>query len=144
MSDALTQALLAAATAEDAAIYGYSLAGARLASREERSVARGYYDVHREQRQAVAGWLESHGATPPPPAVQYSPSEPVHDAASASALLTKLEEATAARYVDIVAVSTGSLQRSAALALQAAATREAHWRGTCVPYPGLVDRLPAN
>lgn len=144
MSEGLTQALLAAAAAEDAAIYGYSAAGARLASPQMRAVARGYYDVHREQLQVVTSWLASNGATPAPPAAQYSLPGQLNDAAAATALLAKLEEATAARYVDIVTLSTGSLQRAAALALQAAAIREAHWRGTCVPYPGLVDRLPSR
>lgn len=143
MSDRLIDVLLAAAAAEDAAIYGYSVAGAQLSS-GERVVARSYYDVHREQLQVVTGWLADRGATPAPPAALYSGPGQIHDAASASALLARLEEATAARYVDIVASTTGSLQRAAALALQAAATREAHWRGSCVPYPGLVGRLPTG
>lgn len=143
MSDQVIAVLLAAAVAEDAAIYGYSFAGAHL-SPDGRLLARSYYDVHREQLQAVTGWLADRGATPAPPAALYSVPGRVHDAASASALLARLEEATAARYVDIVATATGSLQRAAALALQAAAIREAHWRGGCVPFPGLVGRLPSD
>lgn len=138
----LSDALLAAVAAEDAAVFGYSLAGPRLATAAQRSAARGYYDVHRAQRDAVAGWVSGHGGTPAPPAAEYRLPGPVNDPASASALLAGLEEATAARYADIVAFATGSLRRAAALALQQAAVREAHWRQTSVPFPGLVGRLP--
>jgi hypothetical protein len=140
---ALITALSAAADAENAAIYGYSVAGARLTSARERAVARGHYDVHRAQLQAVTGWLADRGAAATPPAAMYVLPGHVGDDVSASALLTQLEEATAARYADLIAVATGSLQRAAALALQAAAVREAHWRGRSVPYPGLFGRLPS-
>jgi len=140
---ALAGALLAAVEAENAAIYGYSLAGARLASAHDRLAALGDYDVHRAQLQAVAGWAADRGLTPPPPAAVYAlPTATVSDAAAASGLLAQVEESTAARYADLVAVATGSLQRAAALALQAAAVREARWRGGCVAFPGLVGRLP--
>lgn len=139
---ALVAALLGAAAAEDAAVFGYSVAGPRLATATQRSTARSYYDVHRAQRQAVAGWVTSHGATPAPPAAEYEMPGPVDDPASAAILLVRLEEATAARYADVVALGTGSLKRAAALALQQAAVRETHWRGASVPFPGLVDRLP--
>ena len=140
----LPDALLAAAAAEDAAVFGYSVAGPRLATAAQRAAARGYYDVHRAQRDAVAGWVFGHGRTPAPPAAEYALPGPVDDPASAAALLAGLEEATAARYADIVALGTGSLKRAAALALQQAAVREAHWRETSVPFPGLVDRLPES
>ena len=144
LTAALPDALLAAAAAEDAAVFGYSVAGPRLATATQRSAASGYYDVHRAQRDAVAGWVIGHGRTPAPPAAEYALPDPVNDPASAAALLVGLEEATAARYADIVALATGSLRRAAALALQQAATREARWRETSVPFPGLVDRLPKS
>jgi hypothetical protein len=141
-ADALAAALLAAVAAEDAAVFGYSVAGPRLASAAQRNTARGYYDVHRAQRQAVAGWATSRGLTPSPPAPEYALPGPVDDATAAAALLAGLEEATAARYADLVALSSGSQRRAAALALQQAAAREARWRQASVPFPGLVGRLP--
>lgn len=145
---AVADALVAAASAEDAAIYGYSVVGPRLASPQGRAVARGYYDVHRAQLQAVASWTTERGATPAPPAVRYSlpgsATSGSNDVAAPSLLLAELEESTAARYADLVAVADGSLRRAAALALQKAAVREAHWRGEAVPFPGLVDRLPGR
>jgi len=55
----------------------------------------------------------------------------------------QLEETTAARYADLVAVADGSLRRAAALALQGAAVRQERWSGHCVPFPGLTGRLPS-
>lgn len=141
----LTSALVAVVEAENAAVYGYSLAGAKLSSSSQRLVARGDYDVHRAQLQATTSWLSAHGegsATAPAPAAVYSLPSPITDAASAVALLAQLEENTAARYADLVAFSSGGLCRAAALALQSAAVREARWRGSCTPFPGLTDRLP--
>jgi hypothetical protein len=143
--DSLTSALVALIEAENAAVYGYSLAGARLSSSTQRLVARGDYDVHRAQVQATTSWLSEHGngsTSAAPPAAVFALPSPVTDAASAIALLAALEENTAARYGDVVSLSTGRLQRAAALALQSAAVRGAKWRNGSVPFPGLTDRLP--
>jgi hypothetical protein len=140
-SPAVQSALLAAAAAENAAVFGYSVAGARLATTGDKNAARAAYDVHRSQVQAVTGWLADHTATPAPPAAIYALPTPVSDATSARATLAAIEESTAAAYADLVAVCDGELQRSAALALQSAAVREAHWRTTSVPFPGLLGRI---
>jgi hypothetical protein len=137
----LGNALLAAAAAENAAVYGYSLAGARLADPHEKAVARAAYDVHRAQVQAVTGWLTDRSSTPAPPAPVYDLPSPVTDPAAARAALAAIEESTAAAYADVVAAADGSLQRAAALALQSAAVREAGWRTTSVPFPGLLGRI---
>ncbi len=136
------EALQAVAAAENAAIYGYSVAGARLRDRKLWGAARTDYDVHRAQLQAVTSWLTDHAATAPAPPPVYKLRSPITDDASATALLTELEEAAAAAYADLVAVSTGDLRRAAALALQSAAVREWSWRAKSVPFPGLVGRIP--
>jgi hypothetical protein len=135
-------ALLAAAVAENAAVYGYSVAGARLATGQAKNAARTAYDAHRAQVQNVTQWLEDLSATPAPAAPVYRLPSPVVDNPTARALLASIEESTAAAYADVVAVAAGQLQHDAALALQAAAIREAQWRTTPVPFPGLVGRLP--
>lgn len=140
---ALLAALQAVAAAENAAIYGYSVAGARLRDRALKGAARADYDVHRAQLQAVTGWLSDHTAVPSAPPPVYELPGPITDDAGATALLTRLEEASAAAYADLVAVATGDLRRAAALALQSAAVREASWRKKSVPFPGLVGRLPS-
>lgn len=139
----LLAALQAAAAAENAAVYGYSVAGARLRDRALKGAARADYDVHRAQLQAVTGWLETSGATAPAPPPVYQLPTPITDDAAATALLTRLEEACCATYADLVAVATGDLRRAAALALQSAAIRESSWRRGSTPFPGLVGRLPS-
>ncbi len=143
MSDSpVVTALLAAAAAENAAVYGYSLAGAKLATGQAKNAARTAYDAHRAQVQNVTQWLAGLGATPAPAAPVYRLPSPVVDNPTARALLAAIEESTAAAYADVVAVASGQLRQDAALALQAAAIREAQWRTTTVPFPGLVGRLP--
>jgi hypothetical protein len=144
MSDStVASALLAAAAAENAAVYGYPVAGAKLATARDKNAARTAYDAHRAQVQTVTQWLTDLGATPAPAAPIYRLPKPVVDNASARALLTAIEESVAAAYADVVAVAGAQLQRDAALELQAAAIREAQWRTTSVPFPGLVGRLGA-
>lgn len=143
MSDSsVVTAMLAAAAAENAAVYGYSVAGARLATGQAKNAARAAYDAHRAQVATVTQWLASLSTAPVPPAPVYRLPSPVVDNATARALLAAIEESTAAAYADVVAVASGELQHDAALFLQAAAIREAQWRTTPVPFPGLVGRLP--
>ena len=143
MSDSsVVTALLAAAAAENAAVYGYSVAGARLATGQATNAARAAYDAHRAQVQNVTQWLADLGATPAPAAPVYRLPSAVIDNRSARALLAAIEESTAAAYADIVAIASDRLQHDAAVELQAAAIREAQWRTAPVPFPGLVGRLP--
>jgi uncharacterized protein DUF4439 len=142
----LRDALLAAAAAENAAVYGYSLAGARLATPQDKAAARAAYDLHRAQVEALTEQLASLQATPPPASPVYELPSAVTDAASARATLAAIEESTAATYADVVAATppgSPALLRSAALWLQSTAVREAQWRTTSVPFPGLVGRLPS-
>jgi hypothetical protein len=144
-STSLEAALIAAVAAENAAVYGYGLAGARLATPHDKAAARAAYDVHRAQIAAVTDWLTSLGSTPAPAAPVYVLPSPVVDPLSARAALAAIEESTAATYADVVATALpagGELQRDAALWLQSAAVREAQWRTTPVAFPGLLGRLP--
>jgi len=91
----LVRALIAAATAENAAVYGYSVAGARLTS-SDKGVARTAYDAHRAQTLVVTQWLAEFSATPDPDAPVYELPSPVTDASSARTVLVSIEESTAA------------------------------------------------
>jgi hypothetical protein len=140
-SSSVVTALLAAAAVENAAVYGYSVAGAKLATARDKYAARTAYDAHRAQVQTVTQWLAALDTTPPPAAPVYRLPSAVIDNATARAVLVAIEESVAAAYADVVAVASAQLQRDAALVLQAAAIREAQWRTTPVPFPGLVGRL---
>jgi len=139
-SPRLLRALIAAAAAENAAVYGYSVAGARL-SASDKGVARTAYDAHRAQALVVAQWLADASATPDPDVPGYQLPSPVTDATSARATLVAIEESTAAAYADVIAAADPPLRRAAALALQLAATRAATWRGRATAFPGLAGRL---
>jgi len=141
---ALDVALVAAVAAENAAAYGYGVAGARLARPQEKTAARVAYDAHRVQIDTVTQWVATVGATAAPPAPVYALPTAVTDDASARAALAAIEESTSAAYADVVAAALpagGELQRLAAGWLQSAAVREAQWRTTSVPFPGLLGRL---
>jgi hypothetical protein len=140
-SSSVVTALVAAAALENAAVYGYSAAGAKLANARDKNAARVGYDAHRAQVRTITEWLAGLGSTPAPAAPVYRLPNAVVDNASARALLAAIEESVAAAYADVVAVASAQLQHDAALVLQTAAVREAQWRTTSVPFPGLVGRL---
>ena len=162
----LATALSAVVDAENAAIYGYSVAGPRLDTAARRTVARSDYEVHRAQLLAVRGWLaqRSEGTDQPkgsdgtegpdgtgsgsavaaPPAAVYSLPAPVTDDATAAALLAQLEEATAACYADIVAVAAGvTAATTAPAAATASALAGASVSMTAPPNPGTLQRAAA-
>jgi hypothetical protein len=135
MNQAIT-ALQAALAAEQAAVYGYGVAGAYL-SGARRSTAQQYWTAHREARDALTAMIAARGVTPVAPRAYYDLPFPVNTAASAQALATQLEDGVTAAYLDLVAVADASLRGFGALTMQAAAGRAAYWRGGTLAFPGL-------
>jgi Domain of unknown function (DUF4439) len=130
------QALQAALAAEDAAIFGYGVAGAHL-SGNSKSAAEQDWTGHNEARDALAAMISGLGATPVAAQALYRLPFEVHDAASASELAAYLEDGVTRAYLGVVAVSGRRLRTFGALAMQAAAERAAFWRGTTEAFPGL-------
>jgi hypothetical protein len=130
------QALQAALAAEDAAIFGYAVAGAHL-SGNRKSAADQDWTAHNEARDGLAAMISGLGATPVAAQAFYQLPFGVHDAASASALAAYLEDGVTRAYLGVVAVSNWRLRIFGALAMQAAAERAAFWRGTTQAFPGL-------
>ena len=79
-------ALAALVAGEDAAIYAYSVAGARVlgAGRRRALVA---LDSHRANRDRAASLVVAAGATPPGAAVAYALPGPVDSPAAARSLM---------------------------------------------------------
>jgi hypothetical protein len=125
--------------AEHAVVYGYGVAGARLAGRARDRALRAY-DRHRAQRDELARVVEERGGGPVAPAAAYALPHPVEDARDALELVTLLEERLAAVWADAVLELRGDLQHRAAEGLRAAAVTAALWRGGSVPFPGLPER----
>jgi hypothetical protein len=129
-------ALQAALAAEDAAIYGYGVAGAHL-SAGNRELAQQYWTGHRQTRDALTGMITALGVTPVAAMAYYDLPFAVNSTSSAMALAAHLEDGVTAAYLGLVAVSSARLRTLGAAGMQAAATRAAYWRGTTEPFPGL-------
>jgi len=129
-------ALQAALAAEDAAIFGYGVAGAYL-SGNRKSAAEQDWTGHNEARDSLAARISALGAAPVAAQAFYRLPFRVHDAASAAALAAYLEDGVTRAYLGLVAVSDQRLRTFGALAMQAAAERAAFWRGTTEAFPGL-------
>ena len=130
------QALQAALAAEDAAVFGYGVAGAHL-SGSRKSAAEQDWTGHNEARDTLTTMISALGAAPVAAQAFYRLPFSVHDAASAAKLAADLEDGVTRAYLGLVAVSDRQLRTFGALAMQATAERAAFWRGTTEPFPGL-------
>jgi hypothetical protein len=136
-TEGLVSALQAALAAEDAAIFGYGVAGAHLTG-SSQAAAEQDWTGHNEARDALAAMISGLGATPAAAQAFYQLPFPVHDAASAMALAADLEDGVTRAYLGIVAVSDRRLRDFGALAMQGSAERAAFWRGSTQAFPGLA------
>jgi uncharacterized protein DUF4439 len=116
-STGVVAALQAALAAENAAIFGYGVAGAHLTG-SSQAAAEQDWTGHNQARDALAFR--------------------VHDASSAIRLAAYLEDGVTRAYLGLVAVSDQRLRRFGALAMQDAAQRAASWRGSTLAFPGLT------
>jgi Domain of unknown function (DUF4439) len=131
-------ALQAALAAEDAAIFGYGVAGAHLTG-SSQAAAEQDWTGHNEARDALAAMISKLGAAPTAAQAFYQLPFPVHDAASAMALAAYIEDGVTRAYLGIVAVSDRQLRNFGALAMQGSAERAAFWRGSTQAFPGLAS-----
>ena len=129
-------ALQAALAAEDAAIFGYGVAGAHLTG-SSLAAAEKDWTWHKQARDTLVAMISSLGVTPAAAQAFYQLPFRVHDAASAMALAAYLEDGVTSAYLGLVAVSDQRLRRFGALAMQGTARRAAFWRGSTQAFPGL-------
>ena len=129
-------ALQAALAAEDAAIFGYGVAGAHL-SGTRKTTAEQDWTGHTEARDALTTMISALGATPVAAAAYYRLPFAVHNATTATALAAYLEDGVTRAYLGLVAVSGEKWRTFGALAMQTSAQRAAFWRGTTQAVPGL-------
>ena len=127
------QALLAA---ENAAVYGYGLAGAQL-SGDQLSTATQDWNLHRAARVTVSAMITKRGGTPQPAAAAYTPPFAVTSATRARSLAALLEDGLVRAYLGLVALDDPVLRAFGAGEMQAAAIRAAYWRGGTTAFPGL-------
>ena len=133
MSVALLTELL---EAEHAAVYGYGVLGARLAT-APRELALLAFDSHRARRDQLAAALRQRGSEPGRAPAAYDVAVPTAD--EALALAVRLEEGLAVRWRDLVAGTDERPLRELALAgLRECALRAAQWRQQSGVAPATV------
>ncbi len=141
MSDPV-EAMQAALAAEHAVVFGYAVAGARLAG-ADLAAARAADTAHRDRRDALAAAVRRRGADPVTPEPAYRLPFPVTGGPAALRLAAALEDGAAAAWRYLVAAADDSdLRRTAVSALTDAAVRASRWRlrydpaHATVPFPG--------
>ena len=135
-SSADVAALQGVLAAENAAVYGYGLAGAHL-SGGQLSVAQQDWTLHRAATATISAMITQRGAAPAAAPVAYRPPFRVNSAATAVALTVILEDGLVTAYLGLVALEDRSLRTFGAQQMQAAAIRAAGWRGSTTAFPGL-------
>jgi hypothetical protein len=133
---AAVSALQAALAAENAAIFGYGVAGAHLTGSSQATAGQDWTG-HNQSRDTLTAMIASRGAVPAAAQASYRLPFRVHDAASAMSLAAYLEDGVTRAYLGLVAVSDQRLRRFGAMAMQDAAQRAASWRGSTQAFPGL-------
>jgi Domain of unknown function (DUF4439) len=131
-------ALQKALAAEQAAIYGYGVVGARLPQGSaEQAAATTDWVAHMRARDRLSALITARGATPVPAAVAYELPGPVQTSAAAKALAALLEDRVAEAYLAVVALPARGLRSFGAEQVRAAALRAQAWRGSVEAFPGL-------
>ncbi len=129
-------ALQAALAAEDAAIFGYGVAGAHLTG-SKQNAAEQDWTSHNEARDTLAAMISGLSASPVAAQAFYQLPFRVSDAISAMALAAYLEDGVTRAYLGLVAVTDRRLRNFGAMAMQGSAERAAYWRGRTQAFPGL-------
>ncbi len=143
LSPAAISALQAALADEHAAVYGYGVAGAHLAGRQQDAATRAW-NAHRARRDELIGMLAAQGVPPVVAAAAYRLPFGVHSAHTAASLALAIEERVTRAYLGLVAVPDTRLRAFATLAMQESAVRAASLRGSTVAFPGLPHRALAS
>lgn len=119
---------------EDAAIYAYSLAGARLPSSARRRALAGL-DEHRTARSRAAGLVTAAGGVAPPAAASYDLPGPVTTPRQARDLMAQVDNALVGVYADAAAAAVGQERRWAARTAAANGARAVGWGAPSEAFP---------
>jgi hypothetical protein len=130
-------ALQSALAAENAAVYGYGVAGGQLGS-TARNLALQNWTQHEMARDRLQAMLTSLGVKPVAAQAAYQMPFPVHGARAAISLAGYLENQVAAAYLGVVALDDPRLRAWGAGQAQVCALRATTWLGRTTAFPGLV------
>jgi hypothetical protein len=127
-------ALAAIVGGEDAAVYGYSVAGAHV-SGGARTKALAGLAAHRANRDRAAAAIVAAGGTPPPGAIAYDLGGPVTSPAQARDLMALVDNRLVAAYADAAAATVDGERRWAARTAAECATRAVGWGAAPQAFP---------
>jgi len=136
-------ALQSALAAENAAVYGYGVAGAQLGA-TARKLALRNWTQHQLARDRLEAMLTSLGVKPVAAQAAYQLPFPVHGTGAAISLAGYLENQVAAAYLGIVALDDPRLRAWGAGQAQACALRATTWLGRTAAFPGLAASSAAS
>ena len=128
------ETLTALVAGEDAAIYAYQVAGARVPSGGRRRALAGL-DSHRSHRLAAVALLTAAGGTVPGAAPAYDLPDDVSKAKGARAALAAVDNALVAVYADAAAALVGDDRRWAARVGAEYATSAVTWGADPQAFP---------
>lgn len=134
------EAWTAVVSGEDAAVYAYSVAGARVHGGGRNRALTGL-DAHRANRSRAAALVVQLGGTPPAAASSYQFPFDVTDANSARRLMAYVDNGLVGTYADAAAASpsgtgdAGADRRWAARTGAECATRAVAWGATPQAFP---------
>lgn len=126
------EAWSAVVSGEDAAVFAYSVAGARVSA---ESRARAGLDAHRANRSRAAALVIAAGGTPPVAAAAYELPADVESGRGARAALASVDNALVAVYADAAASAEGEDRRWAALTAAECARRAVAWGAPTQAFP---------
>ncbi len=129
------EALAAAISGEDAAVYAYGVAGAHMED-DDVTVARAALDVHRARAASLRETLAATGAATPTPAAAYDLPFPVVDSLSARRLAAGVEERLAGLYAQLAAATLQDQRRQASVTARECASQAVLWGGVPAAFPG--------
>lgn len=135
------EALQATLAGEHAAVYVYSVLGARTSQSkapELFDLLDGSFKLHRRRRDGLSQLIVRKGGTPVPSEVSYELPTPLATAAQLTKAALQVEHRLAVVYGQLVASTSGSDRRWGLDALQDCAVRQLAFRGTPEMFPGLT------
>ena len=128
------EAWAAVVEGEDAAVFAYSVAGARVGA-SARAEALNGLDAHRAHRGRASALVTAAGGTPPTPAVAYDLPFEVTSRATARALMALVDNRLVGLYADAAEQASGDDRRWAARSAAENATRAVPWGAEPQAFP---------
>lgn len=132
------EAWTAVVSGEDAAVYAYSVAGARVAQADRRRAVTGL-ELHRQRRSRAASLISQLGGTVPAGAPAYDLMASPRRTKEAQALLAHADLALVALYASAAGAATDEDRRWAVRSAAACAAAAVEWGSFPQAFPTADD-----